>query len=310
VERVNYPTLHQLAIFMAVVEHRSFSRAAEELSLSQPSVSMQVQKLESTLRKVPLFEQTGRKLSLTEAGQELYRYARTILHQMDEAMLVLEELKGMERGRLRVAADTTAGVYVVPRILGQFKQIYPQINISMQVGNRTTVQEQLFSHSADLAIMGHTFDNPELVATPLQANKLVVIAHPKHPLANQKTISLEKLSREQFILREPGSGTRASTEKIFAKSNLEMQVVMELSDNGAIKQAVAAGIGLAVISKATLELELKTGQLVMLEVEGFPVKRQWYIVQLRGKRLSPPAQTFQELALLSIAKTEEDQDGI
>ncbi|NWJ96368.1 MAG: LysR family transcriptional regulator [Chloroflexi bacterium] len=304
-ERVNYPTLHQLAIFIAVVEHRSFSRAAEELSLSQPSVSMQVQKLENTLRNVPLFEQTGRKLSLTEAGQEFYHYARTVLNQMDEAILVLEELKGMERGRLRVAADTTAGVYVVPRILGQFKRLYPQISISMQVGNRTTVQEQLFSHAADLAVMGHTFDNPELMAIPLQANKLVVIAHPKHPLVGQELISLENLSKEPFILREAGSGTRASTEKIFTKSNLKMQVVMELSDNGAIKQAVIAGIGLAVISSATLELELKTGQLVMLKVDGFPVKRQWYLVQVRGKRLSPPAQTFQELALRSISKTEE-----
>jgi LysR family transcriptional regulator, low CO2-responsive transcriptional regulator len=301
-ERVNYPTLHQLAIFVAVVEQRSFSKAAEALVLSQPSVSMQVQKLESTVGEVPLFEQTGRKFSLTEAGEELYRYARHVLNQMDEAMLVLEELRGMDRGRLRVAADTTAGVYVVPPILGEFKRRYPQIKINLQVVNRTTVEEQLFSHSADLAIMGHTLDKEELSAVPFRSNKLVIIAHPDHPMVGRKAITLEELSREQFIVREPGSGTRASTEKIFAQRNLEMQIVMELSDNGAIKQAVVADIGLAVMSEATLQLELRSSQLVTLDVEGFPVERQWYLVHLKRKRLSPPSQVFLDLALSTVGK--------
>ncbi|NWJ44413.1 MAG: LysR family transcriptional regulator [Chloroflexi bacterium] len=296
-ERVNYPTLHQLFIFITVVEQRSFSKAADVLYLSQPSVSMQVQKLEDTLRGVSLFEQTGRKFSLTDAGEELYRYARQILNQMDEAMLVIEELQGMERGRLRIAADTTAGVYIVPAILGEFKRRYPQIKISLQVVNRSSVQDQLFSHQADLAVMGHTLETPELTALHLRSNKLVVIADPEHRLAGRKDIPVEELSKETFIVRESGSGTRASTEKIFSQHGVGMQIVMELSNNGAIKQAVAAGIGVAVISSATLELELASGKLVTLDVQGFPVERQWYLVHLERKRLSPPSRAFLELAL-------------
>ena len=290
--RAHYPTLHQLAIFLAVARLRSFSRAGDELLLSQPSVSMQVRQLERLLGGMPLFERTGRKLVLTEAGEELVRYAHSALGQLDEAMLVIRELRGMERGRLRVAADTTAGVYVVPEPLGAFKARYPQITISMSVVNRATVQEKLLAHEVDLAVMGHTVPGDDLVVTPLRRNRLVVIAPPHHHLVGRQSIPIEELRDEGFIIREPGSGTRASMERFFDQHSFAVQAVMELSDNSAIKQAVAAGIGLAVISESAVELELATQRICILAVEGFPLVRHWYTVYLARKRLSPPAQAF------------------
>jgi DNA-binding transcriptional LysR family regulator len=225
---------------------------------------------------------------------------------LDEAMMVIRELRGMERGRLQVAADTTAGVYVVPPLLGAFKARYPQVTISMSVVNRATVQEKLLSHEVDLAVMGHTLPGDELTVTPLRRNQLVVIAPPGHHLSGQRAIGVEQLRDEGFIGREPGSGTRASMERFFDQHGLKPNVVMELSDNGAIKQAVAAGIGLAVISESAIELELAAERVCVLDIEGFPLVRHWYSVYLARKRLSPPARAF--LTLLNTeARDKEDE---
>jgi len=290
--RTRYPTLHQLAIFLAVARLQNFTRAAEELLLSQPSVSMQVHRLEQLLGGGPLFERAGRRLVLTEAGAELVHYAGNALGQLDDGMAAIKELQGLKRGRLRVAADTTAGVYVVPALLGIFKARYPQVSISLSVVNRASVQEQLEAHEVDLAVMGHTMAGDNLVVTPLRPNRLVVIAPPGHRLAARCAIPLPELCNEGFILREHGSGTRASTESYFEQQGIRVPVVMELSDNGAIKQAVAAGIGLAVLSESAVELELGAGRVVVLDVAGFPLLRHWYTVRLAGKRLPPPARAF------------------
>lgn len=303
--RLGYPTLHQLAVFLTVARLRSYSRAADELLLSQPSVSMQVRQLERVMGGMPLLERAGRRLLLTDAGEELQVYARDALARIDDAMLVMHELQGMKRGRLRIAADTTAGVYVVPPLLGAFRALYPRIGISMSVVNRTTVQEKLMAHDVDVAVMGHTVPGEDLVVTPLRINRLVVIAPPCHRLVGARAIPLDDLQDEAFVVREQGSGTRASMQRIFGASGLVPTIVMELSDNGAIKQAVAAGIGLAVLSEAALELELAAGRLCVLDVQGFPLVRHWYTVYLAHKRLTPPVRAF-----LDVLRAQSDPETV
>ncbi|GAC1444691.1 MAG: LysR family transcriptional regulator [Chloroflexota bacterium] len=302
--RVRYPTLHQLAIFIEVVRVGGFSRAAETLLLSQPSVSLQIRHLEGALGGTLLFQRGSRRLILKQAGEELLPFARDALGQLDEGIAVLRELQGLQRGRLRVAADTTAGVYVVPPLLGAFRSRYPGVTISMNVVNRTNVQEQLLDHTVDLAVMGHTVPGADLVATPLRRNRLVVIAPPGHVLVGHSAIPLGRVSKEAFILREEGSGTRASTESYFYERDLTLPVAMELSDNGAIKQAVAAGIGLAVISLAAVELEIAAQRLAVLDVQGFPLLRHWYVVRLARTPPSSAVRAFLDLLAVDHPETE------
>lgn len=267
--------------------------------LSQPSVSLQIRRLEQVLGGSSLFERGSRRLVLTQAGDELLPFANRALSELDEGIAVLRELRGLKRGRLRVAADTTAGVYVVPPLLGAFKAQHPDVTISLNVVNRTNVQEQLVSREVDLAVMGHVVPGDDLQARPLRGNRLVVIAPPEHPLVGQDAVLLTSLTDEAFIVREDGSGTRASTEAFFREHDVRVPVAMELSDNGAIKQAVMAGIGLAVISHAAVELEIETKRLAVLDVQGFPLLRHWYVVCLAQTPQSSAVQAFLELLGIS-----------
>jgi DNA-binding transcriptional LysR family regulator len=281
-------TLHQLRIFQAVAHHRSYSRAAEKLLISQPGVTMQVKALEHSIG-LPLFEKTGRTLHLTEAGQELLTYSERIFAAMDEARLVLEELGGLRRGSVKVAASTTAGIYIAPRVLGAFHRTYPTLQLSLDVVNRHTVQHLLLTNEVDLALMGLIEDTHHLEVERFLPNELVVIASPHHALAGVPNIPMERLAQEIFLLREDGSGTRADTESIFAKREIPLRVGLELRSSGAIKQAVAADLGIAVMPRDALELELITGRLVILDVVGFPVHRSWSIVRRAGRPRSAAA---------------------
>jgi DNA-binding transcriptional LysR family regulator len=288
-------TLRQFRVFEAVARHLSFSRAAEELHLSQPAVSMQVRGIEAILG-LPLTEQLGKKIYLTEAGREVLHASRQITARLDDLQANLMQLRGIEGGRLNLAVTTTVSA-VATDILARFRREHPGVAIHLDVSNRESVLGQLAANRIDLAIMGQVPDGLDLEATRFMDNPLVVIAPPRHPLARRKKVSLRDLASEPFLVREAGSGTRGAMERFFADKGLELRTSMEMSSNEAIKQAVQAGLGLGILSLQTLELELALKRLAVLDVEGFPIMRHWYVVHRIDKRLSPATQGFKEFVL-------------
>lgn len=294
-EFVLHLTLRQLKVFEAVARLGSYTRAAEELHLTQPAVSMQIKQLEESAG-LPLFEQLGKKIYLTPAGEEMRRSCRVISEQLDEMDKVMAEMKGMKRGRLVIAVASTAN-YFAPRLLATFSQRYPEITISLDVTNREGLLGHLDANDTDVVIMGRPPEGLDLVAEPFTENPLVVIAAPNHPLVATRNIPLERLQQETFVVREQGSGTRTAMERFFAEKGVRLSTGMEMSSNEAIKQAVQAGLGLGIVSIHTLQLELETQRLAILDVEHFPILRHWYVVHRQGKRLSPVAQAFKEFVV-------------
>lgn len=289
--------LQQLRTFRVVAQQRSYSRAAQLLYLSQPGVSLQVRALEQSIG-MPLFERSGRQLRLTEAGVALLEYADRILSLVDESQQALEELGNARRGIVRVAASTTAGIYIVPRALGGFHRQNPGVRLTLDVVNRFTVADRLLRDEVDVAVMGLIEDAHDLQVEPFLPNELVVIASPRHPLAQRKQIAIADLADETLLLREQGSGTRTDIERMFAKGQLVMRLGMELRSSGAIKQAVAADLGIAIIPLHAIELELLAKRLVTLNVEGFPIRRDWSIARRAGRRLSAAANALWDYLLL------------
>ncbi len=286
-------TLHQLRTFRAVAEQRSFSAAAHELSLSQPSVSYQVKELEAALG-LPLIDRLGKRVRLTEAGEVLYDYARRTLTLLDEAALVMEQMRGIERGTLRVGASTTVGIYVVPLALGAYKKLHPNLALSLEIGSREQLQERLKRGALDLAVLSLPIPDLDLVSTRFMDDELVMVVPAGHPLAGKKRLSLRDFKDESFLMREPGSGTRAAVEMAAHRAPVSLQVGMELGSNGAIKHAVEAGLGVAVLSRHAIELERKGGGLVVVAVEGFPIRRPWSIVHLRRRQMPAAVGRFIE----------------
>jgi DNA-binding transcriptional LysR family regulator len=294
-------TFRQLKIFAAVARRLSFTRASEELHLTQPAVSMQIKQLEQAVG-LPLFEQLGKKIFLTDAGREFSRYASAITSQLEELDQVVDEMKGLKRGRLSIAVASTAN-YFVPRLLATFCQRHGDaVSVSLDVTNREQLLKGLVENRNDLVIMGQPPPEMDLVAERFLENPLVVIAPPGHPLAAEKRIPPERLREETFLVREQGSGTRSAMERYFAANKLRLATPMEMSSNEAIKQSVEAGLGLGVVSLHTLAMELALGQLVVLDVVKFPIMRYWYIVYREGKRLSIVAQSFREFVLREAAR--------
>lgn len=287
---MKHTTLHQLKVFEAAARHSSFTRAAEELFLTQPTVSMQVKQLSKAVG-LPLFEQVGKRLYLTEAGQELLATCRDIFDRLAKFEMSIADLKGVKAGQLKLAVITTAK-YVVPRLLGPFCQRYPGIDISLQVTNHEIILERFWQNLDDLYILSQSPDNSDVVMHSFLENPLVVLAPRNHPLAGEKNISLEKLEGEPFIMREPGSGTRQAVQKLFDKHGITVKVKLELGSNEAIKQAIAGGLGISVLSSHTLALEGQNSQITILDVESFPIERYWYVVYPSGKQLSVVARTF------------------
>lgn len=283
-------TLRQLEVFAAVARHASYTRAAEELHLSQPAVSMQIRQLEEAAG-LPLFEKLGKKIHLTQAGREVLHYSLAINHQLRELDEVVEALKGVQTGHLRISVATTAN-YFATRLLAAFSKRYPGTTFALDVTNRKTLLDQLANNEADLVIMGKPPAGLDLDATAFMDNPLVIIAPPGHPLAGQSAIPLERLQRESFVARERESGTRIAMERFFGERGVNLKTGMEMTSNSAIKHAVEAGLGLGLVSVHTLDLELEAGRLVILDVDGFPILRHWYLVRCTGKRLPPVAQAF------------------
>ena len=287
---MKHATLHQLQVFEAIAKHGSFTRAAEELFLTQPTVSQQMKQLTKAIG-MPLFEQIGKKIYLTEAGEAVLKSSHDISAKFTDLEMTLADLRGMKQGKLRLSTITTAK-YFVPRLLGPFRQLYPGISISFQVTNRQQVLERLDENLDDLYFIGQPPASADVSVRPLMENPLVVVAPHDHPLVHEKSIPLERIAQEPFIMRESGSGTRMAVEGFCAENHVEMSVVMEIGSNEAIKQAIVGGLGISVLSRYSLALEGVHGPLAILDVEGFPLHRHWYVIYPKSKQLSVVAQTF------------------
>lgn len=287
---MRHATLRQLQVFEAITRHLSFTRAAEELYLTQPTVSMQIKQLTDTVG-MPLFEQIGKRIHLTEAGKELQKLCREIFDSLERFEMSIADRKGLKQGRLRLAVITTAQ-YFAPRVLGAFYQRHPGIEVSLKVTNRERVLERMTQNLDDLYILGQPPENLDAHSQSFLENPLVVLASSKHPLVHRKRISLKRIAEEPFLMRESGSGTRMATQRLFDKHKIAPRIRMELGSNEAIKQAIVGGLGVAVLSRHCLALEGETGPLRILDVQGFPIRRQWYLVYPEGKQLSIAAQTF------------------
>ena len=288
-------TLRQMRVFAAVARHLSFTRAARELHLTQPAVSQQMRLLEQEVG-MPLIEQLGRKIRLAPAGSELLRYANQVTELLREAAESLAAMRGLKRGLLKLGAVSTAK-YFAPALLSAFTPEYPEVNIKFTVGNRDEIVRLLAANELDLVIMGRPPAELATAATPFAPHPSVFIAAPQHPLVARRQLPLATLAQESLLVREEGSGTRASMERLFAEQGVAFRAQMEVSSNETIKQAVMAGMGISFISAHTLGLEVGAGRLAILDVVGLPIIRDWYVIQLREKRLPPIAAAFRAFLL-------------
>jgi DNA-binding transcriptional LysR family regulator len=293
---IRHATLRQLQVFEAIVRLGSFTRAAEELFLTQPTVSMQIRKLTDAIG-LPLFEHVGRNVEPTEAGLEMYEACKLMFESLANLEMKVSDLKGMKRGRLRMGVITTAK-YLAPEILGEFSKLYPGIDLALKVTNRESIIERMHANEDDLYITGQApKDELEVESYEFAPNPLVVMAPRDHPLVGKKKIPLTAIAEQPFIIREPGSGTRDATLRTLDAKGLRPNIRMELGSNEAIKHAIAAGLGLSVMSLHTVMLEGAGGPVAILDVEGFPIMRKWFIVYPKGKELSLVARTFLEFAI-------------
>jgi len=288
-------TLRQLRVFATAARHMNFSRAAEELHLSQPAVSTQIKEL-ATGVGLPLFERIGRKTYLTPAGTEMLACANAITERLREAESALAQLKGVKGGRLNVAV-ISAGDYFFPRVLAAFGAAHPGVIFNLTVHNREGLLRHLADNLTDLAVMVRPPRDMDVVALPFAPHPYVIVAAPEHPLAGVRQIPRALLNRERFLLREPGSDTWNSMREVFGRQFARLQIGMQIHSTETIKQAVEAGMGIAFLSAHTIGLDLLAGNLVILDVQGFPALLNWYLVHNRSKRLPPVAAAFKEFLL-------------
>ena len=294
--RLDSLTIRQLRVFCTVARLLSYTRAAEELGCRQPTASALVAELERATQ-LTLLEQRGKHLTLTDEGRELYAHAQQVVAAADEAWWAMAERRGAamtERVPLRVAADTTVGTYVLPRLLGAFHQRHPTVALHVRIANRTAVRAYLLAGEADLVIAGRPPEVDGLMAEPFLANPLVAVASPAHALVGHSQLPLARLAEEMFLLREVGSGTRAAVEELFEVAGVPLKVGMVLGHVEAIKQAVAAGLGVSVLSELAVKHEVQYRTLAILDVEQFPIQRRWYIARLAKRPLNASTTEFIE----------------
>jgi DNA-binding transcriptional LysR family regulator len=287
--------MRQLKVFEAVARNLSFSRAAEELHLTQPAVSTQVKKLEEHAG-LPLFEQLGKKIHLTPAGSEMLHASRVIIRQFEEVEETMTQFKGVSGGKLNVAV-ISAGDYFFPRLLVEFARRHAGVTLNFGVCNRAELLEQLTDNLTDLAIMVRPPLDMDTVNEPFAPHPYVIVAAPDHPLTARKRIPVSRLAREPFVVREKGSDTWNSMEEGFGTHLAELNIAMEIKSTETIKQAVMAGMGVSFLSAHTISRELQAGSLAVLDVQGFPLMLHWYVVHRRSKRLPPVAQAFKSFLM-------------
>lgn len=288
-------TLRQLRSFASVARHLSFVRAAEELHLTPPAVSMQIKELEAEVG-LPLFDRSGKAVSLTTTGEYLLAYTRKVLATLKDAEDALARFKGLAGGELTVGMVSTAK-YWLPSLMARFRDEHPGVELKMLLGNREQLVAAMQRGEADLAVMGRPPKEWATRAEPFALHPHVLVTSPQHPFARMEHVPAAALQHEGFIFREPGSGTRAALEEYAAAHHLQLRAVMEMTSNETIKQAVMAGMGVSLLSRHTLALELRHGAIATPEVEGLPVVRRWHVVNTLGKMLSPPAEAFRYFVL-------------
>lgn len=288
-------TLRQLQIFLSAASHVSFARAAEELHLTQPAVSMQIKQMQDTIG-LSLFERVGRGLALTEAGEKFAHHAMRILGELHDAEETLQALKGAHAGSITVGLVTTAK-YFAPKLLARYSEQFPDVNVRFIVANRESLFKLLQDNGIDLAIMGRVPAGMDARSDLLAPHPHLIVAPAQHRLRDAKRFDLHELRNEVFLLREPGSGTRSVAEEMFKHHLFTPAKVVTLGSNETIKQAVIAGMGVSLLSLHTLLLELRTGEIALLDVNGTPIARTWQIVHMATKRLSPACEMFRRFLL-------------
>jgi DNA-binding transcriptional LysR family regulator len=291
ISKWNNVNLGHLAIFNAVAAEGSVSRGAERLLISQPAASKQLKLLQKSL-KTTLFERSPRGMRLTAAGEILADYARRIFTLDAEATIVMDELRRFRRGRLRISASPTIGVYLLPELFVKFRQMFPSIDASLEVAPSSGVEQRLVEGSIDLGFIESPPTDDKVEATQVMQDELVAIVTPNHPLRRKKRVTADKFCAEPFIVRATGSDTRSYVERELAARTLSIKPVMSLGSSEAIKRAVAAGIGVAIVSRLSIGLELKARTLAMIKVSGLAIRRPLYRVVRRGAAISPATDAF------------------
>jgi DNA-binding transcriptional LysR family regulator len=291
---LRHGTLPQLRVFEASARLGSFTLAAQELHVSQPTASVQIKKLSETVG-VALFEQVGKRIFLTDAGQRLYEGCHEVFRAFSTIEEALSGMRALESGRLRLAVSTT-GMSFAPRLIGAFADLHPGVETSIQVHNRQTLVQRLTNNADDLYLFADSPEMEDVVAQELLPNPLVVLARDDHPLAGERNIAFERLASEPFLIREEGSGARRITMRLFRSHALVPKIRMELGTNEAIKEGILAGLGITIMSRYTFGLDPELSRYVCLDVAGFPLENHWYLVYPSGKQLSTVARAFLDFA--------------
>jgi LysR family transcriptional regulator, transcriptional activator of the cysJI operon len=287
--------VRDLQIFLSVSKHLNYTRAGEEINLSQPSVSVRIHQLESELR-VKLFEQLGKKVVLTDAGQLLVPYANRVIAAVDDAHHAVDELQGLERGSLRIGASTTPGMYLVPQVVARFKRSHPKIDIHLRIKDTREVEDGVLNNEFDFGFVGGHLAAAEVSAHAWLTDELLLVVSPDHRLTNKKTVRKQDLEGESFIVRESGSATRATIVTQLQQANFELETVIEMENPESIKKAVQSGLGIAFISKFAIATELKAKTLTAIRVRDLTINRELKIVHRKDKHLSRAAVAFIEMA--------------
>jgi DNA-binding transcriptional LysR family regulator len=282
---MRHVTIRQLQVFVEAAQTLSFARVAERLHLTPAGVSFQIKQIESQ-SGFALFERVGKKVALTDAGNALLGYAKQVLQALHDADQAMMALRGLSGGRVTIGLVSTA-TYIVPHLLTRFQAAYPAIAIDLRDGNRRWIIEALVKGEIDLAIMGQPPAGADVLAEPFAPHPSVIVASPSHPLAGLANLPASTLAGEPFVAREEGSGTRSLMERFFQAHGFPPRIVMTSSSNEMIKQAVMAGMGVALISQHTIGLELGLGMMTTLSVEGFPLMRSWFVAHRRNMPLLP-----------------------
>jgi len=285
---------NHLALFHAVAQAGGISRGAERLHVSQPAVSKQIKELEDALG-IHLLERLPRGSRLTDGGKLLAQYVQRMAVVEEETARAIEEFRGLKRGRLAVGASTTIGAYLLPQVFGEFHRQHPDIELQLEIANTETIQNQLMEGSIEVGLTEGLMEAEHLDSEVFHEDELVAIAPRGHPLLKQKRITARELCREPFILREAGSGTRAVVERALGKRGLTVKPVLSLASPEAIKRAVIAGVGVAIVSRLAISCELQIGSLAVIPVKDLVIRRPLHLQKLRSKNPSPAVSQFLRL---------------
>ena len=287
--------VRDLQVFISVAKHLNYTRAGEEVHLSQPSVSVRIKQLERELG-VKLFEQLGKKVSLTEAGELLVPYANRVISAVEDASHAIEELQGLDRGSLRIGASTTPGMYIIPRTIARFKELYPNIDVHLGIRDTREIEDGVIRNEFDFGFVGGHLAGDEVDVFPWLTDELTLIVPPGHRLARKRLVKLDDLMKERFVGRESGSATRATVADRLKESEIQFYTVMEMENPESVKKAVQSGLGIAFISRFAVETELKAKVLAEVRIPKLAISRELKIVYRRDKHLSRAARAFIEIA--------------